>query len=537
MTKIRCLIVDDEAVMIQRLTFFFDSISGNECRFELVGSAYSGDEGLQAAARLRPDIVITDIKMPGMDGITMIERMKESMPDTEFIILTAYQDFNYAKRAIHIHVADFIVKVPLNEEVLLQAMNHAAERIMASKREKERLFKLNMSVMNNRHRVFKQFFLELLRGEIKAEQAAEISLSYDLQLFQNHYCCMVIELNGYFSFVNQYPISDQKILKYGILNVIEETLLSYGPGFACEMEQNRFIAFASWPHSPSKKDSEEKSMELARAVIHHIRTYMKQSASLGISGPFKGWEGIMTAYKQALDACAEHYYNGMETIVTPMRRLPAAGGDPHAVRQHLQESLQMLYRNMESADEIKASLLQLKKIAEREMLQREAMTSLLKEFMLAARHRISQWKIQQTEEVAEGELLGYMTLAEQLDYVICYIEQHLILRDSPGSPAISKALEYIDRNLTERLTLQMIAAQANLAPAYFSSLFKKEMKESLVDYINRKKMEKAVELLKCENYSNYELCEAVGIMNESYFCTLFKQKTGSTPGKFRKQTT
>lgn len=535
--KIRCLIVDDEAVIIERLTFFFESLTGADCRFELVGSAYSGDEGIAEAAKVEPDLVITDIKMPGMDGIAMIDRMKESMPDTEFIILTAFQDFNYAKRAIRLDVSDFIVKVPLNEDDLLKAMHKAADSMLESKVKKERLFKLNMTIMNNRHRVFKQFFRELLSGEIKAAQAKEIAFSYDMRIFQSHYCCMVIELNGYIDFVNKYPISDQSIMKYGILNVIEETLQSYGQAFACEIEQNRLIAFVSRPYSPSSKHHEEMSLEAGRTVSYNIRTYMKQPVSIGISSPSVGWTEIVASYTQALEACAEHYYNGIETVITPMRRPLSAEGDPRGIRQLLQETLQLLHRNMERTDAIKERLQLLQSIVVEQRISRQVITGLLKEFMLAARHRISQWKIETADEAADGELLSYMSLAEQIDYAAAYIAQHLILKDSPGSSAVAKAVAYIERNLTERLTLQMIAEQANLAPAYFSSLFKKEMKESLVDYINRKKIEKAMELLKCGSYSNLELCEAVGIMNEAYFCTLFKQKTGSTPGQFRKQAT
>lgn len=533
--KIRCLIVDDEAIIIQRLALFFDSISGAGSRFELAGSAYSGNEGLEAAVRLKPELVITDIKMPGIDGITMIERMKETMPDTEFIILTAFQDFNYAKRAIHMNVSDFIVKVPLNENDLLQAMNKAADRLVESHAKQERLFQLKMAIRNNRHRVFKQFFRELLRGEIKPGQAEEIISSYDMRLFQHYYCCMAIELNAYAGFVGKYSLTDQKIMKYGILNVIEETLQPFGQSFACEIEQNRFIAFLSRPYSPSQKDQEASSREAGQAVVRHVRTYMKQSVSIGISGLATGWASIVASYTQALEACAEHYYNGIETVITPSGRARQVEGSPQLARQHLQITLKLLQRNTGETGEIKGHLQMLQPLAARDKLSRVTMAGLLKEFMLAATHRISQWKLGQAEEAGDGALLSYMTLVEQIDYVADFVARQLQLQDSPGSPAIAKAVAYIEENLTERLTLQMVAKQANLAPAYLSSLFKKEMKESLIDYINRKKIEQAVELLKCRSYTNNELCEAVGILNEAYFCTLFKQKTGLTPGQFRKQ--
>jgi two-component system response regulator YesN len=95
------------------------------------------------------------------------------------------------------------------------------------------------------------------------------------------------------------------------------------------------------------------------------------------------------------------------------------------------------------------------------------------------------------------------------------------------------AMHFIEKNLKQRLTLEAIAEEVNLAPSYFSSLFKKTMNEGVISYINRKKIHLALELLNVRDYSLLELCEEVGIVNEGYFCKLFKEYTGDTPKQYR----
>lgn len=533
MNPIRCLIVDDEELIIQRLQLFFAELCAVNSDFILQGAAFSGVEALQMVRQQQPDLVITDIRMPEMDGIAMIGEMQKLLPRTEYVILTAYSDFHYAKRAIQMGVSDYIVKVPLDEEELLRAMNKAGLCIRQAREKEEHLRKLDMSIVKNRHRVFKQLLRELLQGEARFGQAEEIMASYDMQLFEHTYCCLVIEMDHYSNFINQYPLSDQSILKYGILNIIEETLGQYGPSIACHLERGRFIGFLGWPHSPSAKENEQRFWNVAQAVAGNIRTYLKQPVSIGISPTAVGWREIAPAYNQALEACGEHYYSDGETVVTPFHPAAPRSRDGRGIRLKLQELLMLFHREFDDVGELRGRLQAIMEQACRERLPRQLMTGLLKEFLASAHNQLDRWK-QSADELLEDDLTD-MSLPEQMELIYSHLARKLTARDTALRPDIAKAVEYIEANLTERLSLQIIAKQVNLAPAYFSTLFKKEMKESLVDYINRKKIELAVELLKAKNYSNQELCDMVGIMNEAYFCALFKQKTGTSPKQYLKQ--
>ncbi|MGO4274774.1 response regulator, partial [Paenibacillus sp. TAF58] len=259
-----CFIVDDEDLIIQRLELYFSELSHKERRFHLVGKANNGQKGIEEILKLKPDIVISDIVMPRMDGIAMIEQLKLELPQTQFILLTAYSTFEYAQRAIHANVMEYIVKVPLNEADLDRALDKAAGIWDEVRKKEEEFQSLNVSVLENKYRVRKQFFNELIRGEIPTHRASNVAHRMESQFFQANYCCFIVEMNLYESFRNEYSAVDQNILKYAITNVIEETVMNCGKGIATDLSDNRFIGFLSWEHNRSDMDTEFACQELGR---------------------------------------------------------------------------------------------------------------------------------------------------------------------------------------------------------------------------------------------------------------------------------
>ncbi len=251
-----CFIVDDEDLILQRLELFFSELSHKEGRFHLVGKANNGQKGIEEILRLKPDIVITDIVMPRMDGISMIEQLKPELPHTQYILLTAYSSFEYAQRAIHANVLEYIVKVPLREADLDRALDKAAGILDEVKKKEEEFQSLNVSVLENKYRIRKQFFNELIRGEIPSHRASDFANRMQFHFFQANYCCFIVEMNLYESFRHEYSAVDQNILKYAITNVIEETVMNCGRGVATDFSDNRFIGFLSWENNRSEMDTE-----------------------------------------------------------------------------------------------------------------------------------------------------------------------------------------------------------------------------------------------------------------------------------------
>lgn len=525
-----CFIVDDEDLIIQRLELYFSELSHKETRFQLVGKANNGLKGIEEILKLKPDIVISDIVMPRMDGIAMIEQLKLELPHTQFILLTAYSTFEYAQRAIHANVMEYIVKVPLNEADLDRALGKAAGILDEVKKKEEEFQSLNVSVLENKYRVRKQFFNELIRGEIPSHRASNFAGSMQFHVFQANYCCFIVEMNLYENFRNEYSAVDQNILKYAITNVIEETVMNSGRGVATDLSDNRFIGFLSWENNRSEMDTEFACQELGSQIVTHLQQYLNQRVSVAFGGPHRGWESIKQAYTEAQNVSEDFYYHAEKVVKTPAHRFHYRNDKREEFQQKLADFLVGVQRQV-SKEELEKEFAVLNQFATDHKIHRYIMAPMLRDLY---RDIIMKFKSGNTSttEIAEFPI-EFMAFREQLAYISDFTFEYVHAGQLLHRAEIMRAMRFIEKNLKQRLTLEAIAEDVNLAPSYFSSLFKKTMNEGVISYINRKKIQLALELLNVQDYSLLELCEEVGIVNEGYFCKLFKEYTGDTPKQYR----
>ncbi|MEK8129125.1 response regulator [Paenibacillus filicis] len=527
-----CLIVDDEDLIIQRLEMFFRALSDQHKRFLLVGKAYSGAKGIEEALLLKPDIILSDIVMPHMDGITMIEELRTKLPDTQYILLTAYSSFEYAQRAIRAHIMEYIIKVPLKEAELRQALDKAADTLDAIRTKETEFQSLNLAVRENKYRVHKQFFNELIRGEIAADRASDFGSRMQVDFFRSFYCCFIVELSHYESFRREYSAADQGILKYAITNVVGETLAGFGTGAASELHDNRFIGFLAWDKTRSTMDTELACRTLGRQIVAHLKQYLNQEASVMFSAPYRGWESINQAYSEAAEACEDLYYQETKTVNTGEHRIRYHNDRREAVQHKLLELRSWTHRGL-SRQELDAWMAELHQFVLEGPIQKLVMAPLLREIY---RDMAAQWTSRSEADMTTEEFpLLFATFREQLQFISDFVIESQQEGKAVHRAEITKARRFMEQNLRERLTLQAIAEHVNLAPTYFSSLFKKTMSEGVVDYMNRRKIDLSIELLQKRDYSILELCEETGIVNEGYFCKLFKQHTGMTPKQYRKK--
>ncbi|NHN31863.1 response regulator transcription factor [Paenibacillus agricola] len=529
MKKYRCLIVDDEDLIIRSLEQFFESHTG---RYELVGKAYSGQEAASLAMKLKPDIILTDIVMPGMNGIDMIELLKDQLPRTVFIILTAYSDFEYAKRAIRMNVKDYILKVPLSEADIFGTLDRTSQTIYEIEAKENELSKLHTSRLEHMYRFRSQIMSALLQGSIQPQQIPRYCDELKVNPVLPDYCCFVIQFDDYALFQKRYGQADQNIIRYGMLNVAEETLSAKAAGFVCEIKDHQMVGFVAWPSMDNAAEVHRCCIELGNELIVNIQKYMNQIIHVGFSRSHHGWETVVEAFGQASELLGDVYYLGGEGHT--YAKLPFSSiqpGDVGMMKEWLQEITNKLLPETK-LEELKGKLSRIAHYAEEHRIPQAQMSALIRQFMEDVKQKIVVWKL--VADPMPYVLDDTIKFEEQWKRVLAYIEDCLSQRHAPVRTEISKAKQYIEMHIAERLTLDDVADYVNLVPSYFSTLFKKVENENFVDYVNRRKIEKALALLKEKDYSNLQLSKLVGIHNERYFCTLFKQLYGLPPQKFRK---
>ncbi|MDF2926626.1 MAG: hypothetical protein K0R57_5540 [Paenibacillaceae bacterium] len=530
MRQISCLIVDDEPPFVQRLSGFFEKWRGQGTPFVLAGATCSSREALRLGLELKPDIVITDMVMPELNGIELVRMLKEALPGTEFIILSAYSEFNYAKQAIEINVSDYLVKIPLKEADVYAALEKARSVVLQREEKERKYHNLSYIVKDNLHRIRKQLVEELVRGDIQPrtmeQRAGELLTSFQ----PANYCCLTVRIDEEEQFRSMYGREDQKKLKYGMLNIIEEVLSQAGDGFACELEPNLFTAFVALKEK-STSALEQRMYETGLDMQVNIKKYLRQFVSVGSSQVHAGWDAAGRAYRQALLALGDSFYTGCGSVITQTRRFhydeEEAGQFRKSVRR-IADGLTPL-----QAEASRRELEQLMR-SFRGKVPPAALLEALREFITDMDRKLPGTTGLSAEPTAYiAGLLHWEQALAALD--ASWQRAFVLLEESDIHPEIRKAVAFIAENVAEPLSLGLVAEHIKMNANYVSELFKKELGENFTDYVNRLRVEKAIQLLNSSrDYSNLELAQSVGIQTEKYFCTLFKKYTGTSPQKYVK---
>jgi two-component system response regulator YesN len=525
-----CIAVDDEPLVLDRLNNMFDKWNKiKNVGYVLSGCCHSADEGIELALRIQPDIIITDIVMPGRNGMDMIAVLKSQLPHTIFIILSAYSNFEYARQAIAMDVLEFLVKVPLREQDLLEALGKAKLKLDKQERSRLEISRLNQERREHIYRLRKQIMEEICLRQTPPGELDRLrnSLWLDIPVGIQP-VCMAMKLDRYAEFQSLYRLSDQKLLKYGIINIIEETIQQEeAGGFCCELGTSRFIVVVYWTRLRSRHQMEAQSSIIAGRMVANIKQFLKLSVSVGFSDVRASKESLADAWKEADDRLDRAFYAGSGSVIIPSVSMPAASVQPSRFEAYFDSLYTALIKKDRPAAE---NLLDdIQKNAEQYQVAPALLLALISG-LAAKLNKASDSKITSMDQ---DEIDFQLFLVELRS--LCEASLNRVQTNSWEREEIRKSKAYIEAHLASDIYLEDIAGHVNLNSAYLSKLFKREMKEGLSEYMNRRRIECAVELLGRRNYSNIELAEAVGIHNERYFCTLFKKYVGTTPQKFNPQ--
>lgn len=527
MRKLTCLFVDDEPPIVNRVAGFFDKWKSQGLPYTLAFKTCSSREAGEQALLLKPDIFITDIVMPEMNGIELIKELQPKLPSTEFIILSAHSDFAYAKQAIAFNVLDYLVKIPLKESELLAALDKAKAKLL-QREEKERQYRSAHSALKeNVHRIRKQLVEEALEGGGRAAFRAEDVVT---SFVPAGYCCFLVKFDDYAAFTDAYAPSDQRALKYGAFNIIEETINREGSGFSCELEPDAFVAYYGMKEKSAL--AIERRMQTTGAEIRdNLRDYLRLSMSVGCGGPYDGWENAGKACRQAERASWDGFYLGPGSVVTPASRLTYAPEHEAAfvrTMRGLTESFTPLQaeESKRALDEAMASL-RTRKVQPRIVL------ACVQDYMDQVLRKLPGSGDEADAEASLDRLPHWERLLTRIEELWQRVSARL--NASGIHPEMQKAMQYIASRLHEPISLGSVAEHVRMNANYVSELFKKELGENFIDYVNRLRIERAMGLMAAsKDLSNLELANAVGIQTEKYFCTLFKKYVGVSPQKYMK---
>lgn len=536
---IKIMVVDDAAIIREGLK---QIISRYPAKFEVCCEANNGQDAIHKVDKYHPDIVITDIKMPKMDGYGLIDYLNQNFPSIKHIILSGYNDFELIRQGLRSGVADYLLK-PVDSDELIELLNKLSNDIIEDRKNKLKDIEAEKLLSNSVHIAIEQFYNHLLvQGKLTGEEIENFVEKYDIHFNMDVFVLLAISPDHLENTSYKQPLKDEpNLLDFAIKNLSQELI---------ENHQRQCLVFSTPAHEiitvigyPAQEKQQEMKAEaclIAEEIRKTIEAYLEHTVTIGISSVCQGLQTVWCAYEQAQSAVKYRMLRGNNRVfdVEEMEK-----SDSGTIRYPLDYEKRLI--TLLSLRDQENAVSMVNKIFD-EMLEYENLTpahvytvvsDILTRILLFLKESDNELSVSFEETVMRQDIWMSFDSVEQLkqwlNMVISSIITALNERNSNSKRMIYETKKFVANNYFKNISLNTIADFLNISPQYFSELFKKETGENFIKYLTNVRIEKAKELMRAPDIKSYEIAELVGYDNPTYFNKVFKKIVGVSPQKYR----
>jgi two-component system response regulator YesN len=502
--------------------------------FTLVGEAEDGREGLELFLSHRPHLLVADITMPGMSGLDMLQKIKQSgVPMPQTIILTCHQDFHFAQQAIQLGAASYLLKDDClsDTELLTRTMEELARRIEYQNEMLQKTVQLEQKLRLSELEIDRSLFFNMLKSSAAETEWLRMLETSGIPVAEGECHVLLIELDRSSLRFSVNQTEELKLWQFAGINVLTELLNGLGPNKVIALDRGRFFAVFA---------ARREITKLNDTIIQAFATYLKMNCFvLQCSFP-QGIVTHMALVKKGMAAPYPFFFihnrvirpeqlerlNGFSPIPKPFGRywvkvfrqsLP----DPRTISESAEERDSFNKQAMEQhwdPDQIKSLIL-------RSCIEVNRFPS----------GSSDHTEHTDPEAVLRNDLTQCQTLVSVYDVAVSYFRklQHLQDDSKKIDASILKMIQMMQEDVSSPYKLEELAASIHYSVPYFSTMFKKTTGEGFIQYLTRLRMEKAKMLLLTTDQKTAEIAESVGLENYRSFNRLFKKMTGLTPSEFR----
>lgn len=514
--------------------------------FELVGEAADGEMALPLLLRQKPDLLITDIKMPFMDGLTLAKVAKKEIPGLKVVILSGYDDFNYAKQAINIGVEDYLLK-PITKNALIERLTEIRSRYEHEKTQKEYYEKFHREMQAYEKNSSRDFFEALVSGSMDMMEIYRRSEKLGLDIVAEAYNVLIFTMNCEEDFSGQRE--DYSEWEAESLELLEE--------FFSENTSAMLFRCNIFSYGVLIKGQKETIGENTRSCVSEIqrildRKEQKRQWFVAAGEPVERLSQIQKSYYSASRAFSQRYLydenilyydemtsmekkNVTEDDSTYLQKVDVNALNPAILQKFLSNGLLEETENFVKDYFYAIGQEPLESLVFRNYVTlnvRFSVMSFLKEIGCDTR-TLEQ---EDTEDVLSE---SSKSLENAIAYAEKIISQAIALRDqnsgNKNRSILKTAVDFIDSHyMEEDMSLNKAANAANVSANHFSALFSQNMGQTFIEYLTNLRMNKAKEYLRCTSMRSSEIAGEIGYKDAHYFSYLFKKTQGMTPSDYRK---
>ena len=542
---LKIFLAEDEVVVRETIKRM---IPWEELGFELVGEAADGEMALPLLIRQQPDLLITDIKMPFMDGLTLARLAKKEIPGLKVVILSGYDDFNYAKQAIRIGVEDYLLK-PITKNALIERLSEIRSRYEHEKTQKEYYEKFQREMQAYEKNSSRDFFEALVGGSMDMMEVYKRAEKLGLDIVAEAYNVLIFTMNCDEDFSGQRD--EYSSWEAESLELLENFFA--GHSSAMLFRSNIFS------YGVLLKGQRETIEENTRACVDEIRKILSRQDGrrewfLAVGQSVERLSQIQKSYHTASRAFSQRYlydenilyYDEMETMEHPggqaetednayLQKVDVNALNPAILQKFLSNGLQEETENFVKDYFYAIGQEPMESLVFRNYVILNVRFSVIS-FIKGLGCDTNEMESADTEEVlAESG----KNMESAIAYAKKMISQAIEIRDqnsgNKNRSILKTAVDFIDSHyMDEEISLNTVANVANVSSNHFSALFSQNMGQTFIEYLTTLRMNKAKELLRCTGMRSSEIAGEIGYKDAHYFSYLFKKTQGMTPSDYRK---
>ena len=542
---LKTFLVEDEVVIREMIK---KMIPWEQYGFELAGEAADGEMALPLILKSKPDLLITDIKMPFMDGLTLCRLVKKELPDIRIVILSGYDDFNYAKQAISIGVEDYLLK-PITKNAFIERLEEIHNRYEHEKTQREYYEKFRLEMQEYEKNASRDFFETLVRADSDLAELYRRADKLNLDIVAEAYNILIFTPDTSEGNYNSYEACSD--WEAEVQDKINTYFLNHPVAILFRHQVFSYAILVK-----GQKDTIEKNTEECVKAIQDImnQTERRTDWFVAVGKSADRLSMLGHSYRTAVRANSFRYlYDGH---ILDYQSLEAQKENPSDSRR--EDSVQLRNVNINALNPAILQKFLSSGLAEEvddfirdyfNAIGQEPMGSLVFRNYVVLNVRFSVLSFLKKLGCDDSEISGQemenimdetgKTIEAAVAYCGKILKKAIALRDENAGDqnrsVLKLAVDFIDHNyMDEEISLNKAAHVANVSANHFSALFSQNMGQTFTEYLTDLRMSKAKELLRCTAMRSSEIAGEVGYKDAHYFSYLFKKTQGMTPSEYRK---
>lgn len=523
------LLVDDEADVLQAMK---KKIDWEALGFCLAGTAENGQEALEMAEQLHIDVVMTDIKMPYMDGLTLCKNLKQSYRNMKVIIYSGFDDFEFAREAVHLEAEEYLLK-PISAGDMEAAFSKVRKKLDQEYDEYRNLNRLSEYYRKSLPAMREQLVMGILEGRIAGERARAMMETYEICLDSPFYVVAALYMD-----VNPREEQPQpaQLFTLSLKDMVQDYLKNRTRFFSTAFLDQVIVIFML----DEREEIDQVLYHLDQICKMGFRV-LKSSVTAAVGQICANTDALHTSYEEAVNAMEYRSILGSGQVLY-INDIEPCSEENILVTEHEFQNLVHAVK-LGNRDETNAAIAQIMDSIRKEPISpgqyQLLFMELLSELMKIGRaYKLHPNQIFGEHAGSWQELYRMVTVEELEGWLqeVCTNLRHVLRHERRDSAArlTEQAKAYIEEHYKESdLSADSLCRCLNVSAAYFSTIFKREVGMSFVAYLTKIRLEHALELLRTTEDKTYIIASRVGYMEPNYFSYVFKKQYGISPSKYR----